>query len=154
MRMACRHFRQVVRMLWHLHGPNYHVHVLNLGARARFVGCGTSAPVSLDGKLRIYFGKSANPMVLHLSGMCVSHRDTPVPIEDTTSLQPSPSLRPSSPPTRSPAGDTEDGFTKLMCYSLEVNIQAHARVNIHASLYCLVGSRNMFASTPWRNHAG
>ena len=62
-----------------------------VGARARFVGCGTGAPVSLDGKLRIHFGKSANPMVLHLSGMCVSHRDTPVPIEDTTLLQPSPS---------------------------------------------------------------
>ena len=27
-------------------------------------------------------------MVLHLSGMCVNHRDTPVPTEDTTSLQP------------------------------------------------------------------
>ena len=47
------------------------------------------APLSLDGKWRIYFGKKANPMVLHLSGTCVSHRDTPVPTEDTTSLQPS-----------------------------------------------------------------
>ena len=28
-------------------------------------------------------------MVLHLSGTCVGHRDTPVPTEDTTSLQPS-----------------------------------------------------------------
>ena len=35
--------------------------------------------MSLDGKLRIYFCKNAIPMVLHLSGMCVSHRDTPVP---------------------------------------------------------------------------
>ena len=32
MRMACRNFRLVVRMLWHLHGPNFHVHVFNLGA--------------------------------------------------------------------------------------------------------------------------
>ena len=47
------------------------------------------APLSLDGKWRIYFGKKANPMVLHLSGTCVSHRDTPVFTEDTTSLQPS-----------------------------------------------------------------
>ena len=69
------------------------VHLLNLGAayRARFVECGTSASVSLDVKLRIYFGKNANPMVLHFSGMCVSHRDTPVSNENTTYLQPSPS---------------------------------------------------------------
>ena len=52
--------------------------------------------VSLDGKLRIYFCKNAIPMVLHLSGMCVGHRDTPVPSDDTTSLQPSPSMQPSS----------------------------------------------------------
>ena len=32
MRMACRNFPLVVRMLWHLHGPIFHVHVLNLGA--------------------------------------------------------------------------------------------------------------------------
>ena len=50
-----------------------------------------SASVSLDGKWQIHSGKKANPMVLHLSGMCVNHRDTPVPTEDTTSLQPSPS---------------------------------------------------------------
>ena len=73
--------------------------------------------MSLDGRLRIYFGKSANPTVLQLSGMCVSQRETPVPIEDTTSLQPSPSLQPSSPPTRSLASDREDGFTELICYS-------------------------------------
>ena len=46
-------------------------------------------PLSLDGTWRIYFGKKANPMVFHLSGTCVGHRDTPVPTEDTTSLQPS-----------------------------------------------------------------
>ena len=34
---------------------------------------------------------------------------------------------------------------------LEVNIQADVRVNIHASLNCLVGFRNTFASTPWRS---
>ena len=37
---------------------------------------------------------------------------------------------------------------------LEVNIQAHVRVNVHASLYCLVGFRIMFASTPWQIQAG
>ena len=64
---------------------------LGCGTHDRFVECGTSASVSLDGKWQIYFGKNANPMVLLLSCMCVSHRDTPVPTEDTTSLQPSPS---------------------------------------------------------------
>ena len=37
-------------------------------------------------KLRVYFSKVANPMVIHLSGMCVCHRGTPVPTEDTTSF--------------------------------------------------------------------
>ena len=37
---------------------------------------------------------------------------------------------------------------------LEVNIQAHVRVNVHASLYCLVGFRIMFVSTPWQTQAG
>ena len=69
--------------------------------------------LSPDGKWQIYFGKNANPMVLHLSGMCVSHRDTPVPTEDTTSLRPSTSLRPPSSPRRLLAIDHEDGFTKL-----------------------------------------
>ena len=36
----------------------------------------------------------------------------------------------------------------------EVNIQVHVRVNIHASLYCLVKFRDMFASTPWRSMLG
>ena len=49
--------------------------------------------------------------------MCVCHLDTPVRNENTTLLQPSTSLRPSSPPTRLPATDHVDGFTKLMCYS-------------------------------------
>ena len=110
--------------------------------------------LSLEGKLRIYIGKSANPTVLHLSGMCVSHHDTPVPNKNRTLLQPSTSLRPSSPPTRLLASDHEDRLRKLKRYSLEVNIQAHVRVNIHASLYCLVGFRDMFASTPWRIHVG
>ena len=114
---------------------------------------GTSTPMSPDGRLRIYFGKNANPMALHVFGMCVCHHDTPVPNENATSLQASTSLRP-SPPMRLPASDHEDGVMKLTCCSLEVNIQAHVRVNIHASLCCLVGFRNMFASTPWRIHAG
>ena len=43
--------------------------------RARFIECGTSASVSLDGKWRIFLSKNANPMVLHLSGMlCQSPR--------------------------------------------------------------------------------
>ena len=86
--------------------------------------------------------------------VCFCHHDTHVPNENTTLLQPSTSLRPSLPPTTLPASDHEDGFTKLMSCSLEVNIQAHVRVNIHASLCCLVGFRHMFASTPWRIHAG
>ena len=36
----------------------------------------------------------------------------------------------------------------------KVNIRAHVRVNVHASLYCLVGFRIMFASTPWQIQAG
>ena len=48
--------------------------------RARFIECGTSASVSLDGKWQIYFGKNANPMVLHLSGMlCQSPRHARAP---------------------------------------------------------------------------
>ena len=59
-----------------------------------------------------------NPMALPLSGMCACHHDTRVPNENTTSLQPSPSLQPSSPPTRLPAAsDNEDGFAELMCQS-------------------------------------
>ena len=54
--------------------------------RAHFVECGTSASLSLDGMLRIFLSKNANPMVLHLSGMRVCHHDTPVHTEDTTSF--------------------------------------------------------------------
>ena len=54
------------------------------------LGCGTHdiervlssvarAPLCrLTASGRIYFSKNANPMVLHLSGTCVSHRDTSV----------------------------------------------------------------------------
>ena len=45
--------------------------------------------MSLDGKLRIYFGRSANPTVFHSSGTCVTHHDTAVPNENTTLLPPS-----------------------------------------------------------------
>ena len=51
------------------------VHVLNLGAAHMMSIALSRAVLSLDSKLRIYFDKNANPMVLHLSGMCVSHRD-------------------------------------------------------------------------------
>ena len=80
------------------------VHVSNLGAAhmilSAFIACGTSASVSLDGRLRIYFGKIANPMALRLSGMCVCHHDTPVHTEDTTSLRPSTALETTSPSCR------------------------------------------------------
>ena len=101
MRMACRNLRLVVRMLWHLYGPIFICPRFELGCcthdivSAMFSRCGTSTSVSPNGsKLRIYFGKNANPMPLPLSGMCVCHHDTPGPIEDTTLLQPSTSLRP------------------------------------------------------------
>ena len=130
-----------------LHGPNYHVHVLNLGARARFVGCGTSAPVSLDGKLRIYFGKSANPTVLHLSGMCVSHRDTPVPIEDTTSLQPSPSRWQVASLREDGRAHTIHLFVfKQMC----LDVLALARTNGHLFMWNLPEGHERFSVARWQ----
>ena len=87
------------------------VQLLNLGVRHERLS------LSPDGKFQNYLVKNANPIVLHLSGMCVCHHGTPVPNENTTSLQPSTSLRSSSPPTHLPATDHEDGVTKLMCYS-------------------------------------
>ena len=85
--------------------------------------------------------------------MCVCHHDTPVPNENT-SLRPSTLLRPSLPPRCLPASDHEDDSRNQCVTRLEVSIQALVRVNIHAPLYCLVGFRNMFASTPWRVQTG
>ena len=91
----CSSFDIIFWIFWRVHAPT------------DFCPCGTyhtstSASLSPDSKLLIYFGTNANPMALHLSGLCVCHHDTPVPNENTTSLQPSTSLRPSSPPTRLP----------------------------------------------------
>ena len=94
--------------------------------------------------------RDVNPMALRLSGMCVCHHDTPVHTEDTTSsLRPSTSLRPPSPPRRLPAIDHEDGFTKLCVLIWKSTFRQHVRVNVHASLYCLVGFRTMFVCTLW-----
>ena len=92
------------------------VNVVNLGVAHMLPGAlsnAARAPLcrQMEG-FRVYLGKNANPIVFHLSGMRVCQRDTPVPTEGTTSLRPSPSLRPSSPPRDLPASDHEDGFTK------------------------------------------
>lgn len=43
--------------------------------------CGTSATLKDDGKLSINFGKSTNPMVLHLTGLCCNvSNEEPIPI--------------------------------------------------------------------------
>ena len=58
--------------------------------------------------------------------------------EDTTSLQPSTSLRPSSPPTRLLASDHEDGFRKLMCYSFGSQYSG-TRTRQHSCVFVLSG---------------
>ena len=45
-----------------------------------------------EGRLQVYFGKNANRWSFTCL-VCVCHHDTRVPTEDTTSLQPSPSLQ-------------------------------------------------------------
>ena len=76
-------------------------------------------------------------MVLHLSGTCVSHRDTPVPTEDTTSLQPSHSRL-------QVASLREDGRAHTIHkfvfehIALEVFSVAHLfRKNVHLPFQCL-----------------
>ena len=76
--------------------------------------------------------------------------------EDTTLLQPSPSLLPPLRPPFLPATDREDGFTKLTRLNATFRHMYASTLmcNILASWSCLVGFRNMFASTSWRIHAG
>ena len=89
----CSSFDIIAWIFWRVQAPT------------DFCPCGiyhTSTSASLSPDSRLHFGKNANPMALHLSGLCVCHHDTPVPNENATLLQPSTSLRPSSPPTRLP----------------------------------------------------
>ena len=127
----CTSFDIIAWIFWRWHTPTV------------ICPCGIYQKVSTDGRLRIYFGKDANPMVLHLSGACVSVTAT----------------RPCPPRTRYHCSQSSERLRGqiheidvLLC--LEVNIQAHVRVNIHASLHCLVGFQNMLASAPRRSTRG
>ena len=108
-RMACRNLQCVVRMLWHLHEPIFsYVNVSNLGAahmilsafyrlrherlcvarwqvadllrqEARFIECGTSASVSLDGRLHLFVFKhiSSDVFLLARTNAHLSMRNLP-----------------------------------------------------------------------------
>ena len=85
--------------------------------------------MSVDGEWRIYLGKNANPMALHLSVVRVCHHDTPVHTEDTTSLQMSPS--------------------RLQVVSLR-EVLSVARTNAHLSMWNLPERHEHVSVARWR----
>ena len=136
----CSYLNKCVWMFSRLHAPTV---ICPCGIYQK----GTSASLSPDGRLRIYFGKSANPMVLHLSGMCVSHRDTPVPIEDTTSLQPSPSRWQVASLREDGRAHTIHLFVfKQMC----LDVLALARTNGHLFMWNLPQGHERFSVARWQ----
>ena len=142
--MARRNVQCVVRVLWHLHGRIFsYVNVSNLGAAhmisSAFLSSVARAPLcrltasgrftSARTRIRWLFAclvcvsvTTTRPCTLRTRHHC-GHRHQCV--------------------HRLPAIDHEDGFTELCVLIWKSTFRQHVRVNVHASLYCLVGFRTV-----------